>query len=177
MASDKENGVGIVTLQAAGWSKSDGASKFKLQYSTDGGSTWADAGEVEIAAPTYTTQTSADYKEYSFTVNKEGRVRIRIQQTAGKRVRFDNIALSNYRKVNGAEDVVFGDERGTGWDAWCENGLLVVDLSQNAEVAVHGVDGVTYVSARFNEGRSEVSLVPGLYVVVVGESSRRVLVK
>ena len=173
MAEDKEGGVGTVKLQAAGWSKSDGSSKFKLQYSNDGGSTWTDAGpEVEIATP---ESSVIDYKQYQFVVNKPGKVRLRIQQTYGKRMCFDDIEASNY--TAGVDDVYFGDERGTGWDAYSCGGQLVVELAQAAEVAVHGVDGVTYLRTVMVEGTNHVTLNPGLYIVVVGNSTRRVLVK
>ena len=171
MAVDKPNGVGLVTLFAAGWSSSDGITKFKLQYSTDGGSTWQDAGEAEIAAPTSSTKT---YSQYTFTVNRTGNIRLKIQQTSGARFCIDDIEATNYRS---SVEKIFGDERGSGWDAYCADGQLILELTQAAHVAVHGIDGITYVKAAIAQGQTSFDLQPGLYIVVVGQSSRRVLVK
>ena len=172
MADDRTSGIGTVTLYAAGWSASDGASSFSLQYSTDQGKTWENAGDVSIAAPTSNTKT---YAQYAFAVNQSGNVRLRIQQKSGKRMCIDNISLTNY--FNAADDLVFGDEKGSGWDAYCADGALTISLSQNAKVAVYGVDGNTYVSAALSEGTHMFSLPKGLYIVAVGNSTRRVLIK
>lgn len=172
MATDKQSGIGIVTLLAAGWSSSDGATNFKLQYSTDGGATWSDAGEAEIAAPSSSTKT---YSQFTFTVNQPGNVRLKIQQTSGARFCIDDIEATNY--YSGVDEGTFGDERGNGWDAYCIDHKLVVDLTSDANVAIHGVDGITYVNSIVAQGQTTFELNPGLYIVVVGQSTRRVLVK
>lgn len=172
MAVDMERGMGKVTLMAAGWSSSDGPTKFKLQYSTDQGATWNDAGEAEIAAP---TSSAKQYSQFTFTVNQQGKVRMRIQQTEGARFCIDDIEATNY--TTDVNDTVFGDERGFGWDAYCLAGNLVVTLGQKASVAIHGVDGITYLNQDLEVGDHTISLPKGLYIVVVGLSTRRVLVK
>lgn len=174
MAEDKEGGVGTISLYAAGWSKSDGSAKIKIMYSTDQGRTWKQAGtEATIPAP---ENTAKEYNQYIFAVNQTGNVRLRIQQTSGQRMCIDDIEISNHTSSVG--EIVFGDERGNGWDAFCNAaGMLTVDLSQNAQVAVHGIDGITYVNAELTSGQNIVSLNPGLYIVVVGQSTRRVLVR
>lgn len=63
------------------------------------------------------------------------------------------------------------------WDAYCLDGTLVVETSEARMVDIHGVDGITYVSAATVNGKGTFSLAPGLYIVVVGEYTRRVLVK
>ena len=172
MADDKSGGIGLVTLMAAGWSSSDGSTKFKLQYSTDHGATWNDAGEAEIEAPSSSNKT---YSMYTFTVNKPGNVRLKIQQTYGQRFCIDDIEATNY--ASAVEELVFGDEKGNGWDAYCSDGQLYVQLDKDAHVAVHGTDGITYVNANAAAGTNTYSLPKGLYVVVVGQSTRRVLIK
>ena len=171
MAVDKPNGIGVVSLMAAGWSASDGATSFKLQYSTDGGTTWKDAGEVQMVAPSSSNKT---YEKYTFTVNKPGNVRLKIQQTLGKRFCIDDIEATNYRS---SVEGVFGDERGTGWDAYCVDGNLVINIDEPAGVTVHGIDGITYINETVSGGQTVYRLRPGLYIVVVGQSTRRVLIK
>lgn len=172
MAEDKAGGVGLVTLYAAGWSAADGSARFKLQYSTDQGATWADAGEVEIPKPESSTKS---YQPYTFTVNRTGNVRLRILQTYGKRMCIDDVSATNY--YSDVDDIIFGDDKGHGWDAFCLDGQLVVTLDRNAVVAVHGVDGITYVDSALPSGSHAFNLRTGLYVVAVGDSTRRVLVK
>lgn len=172
MDEDKAGGVGIVTLYAAGWSAKDGSSEFALDYSTDGGQTWNEAGAAKIAQPESSTKT---YEQYTFTVNRPGNVRLRIRQTFGKRMCIDNIAATNY--TNSVDDITFGDDQGHGWDAYSLDGQLVIELDKDATVAVHGTDGVTRFVETFAAGTTVRDLEPGLYIVVVGESTRRVLVK
>ena len=171
MAEDRQNGIGMVTLWAAAWSAKDGAAKFELEYSTDGGQNWTSAGEGSLDTPSGSTK---DYKEFTFTVNKPGRVRVRVRQTYGQRMCLDDMSMTKYRA--GVEGV-FGDDRGTGWDARSVDGRLVVDLDNDATVTIHSIDGITRVNSPVMAGSTSFDLEPGLYIVVVGKSTRRVLVK
>lgn len=172
MNEDKSNGAGIVSLYASGWSAKDGDAAFDLQYSTDGGETWTTAGSAEVVAPTGSTKS---YAPYSFTVNKSGNVRIKLQQTSGQRMCIDYITISDYRDMSGALDGVTSDYKS--WDAYCLNGELVIELNDTKDVAVHGVDGITYFRGTLESGANTISLAKGLYVIVVDDFTRRVLVK
>ena len=170
MDEDRTNGIGIVKMYARGWSSKDGESRFVVEYSTDGGSTWTQAGsEVSIAADAATT-----YKEYTFTVNQTGAARVQIRQTYGSRMCLDNISMTNYRSASGI-DGVESDYRS--WDAYCRGGQLCVELSHPSRVAIHGVDGITYANEVMAAGTTSLSLAPGLYIVVVDDFTRRVLVR
>jgi endonuclease I len=171
MATDKENGAGIVTLYASGWAPGDGDSKFDVEYSTDGGESWTVAGSVDLPAP----KTAAkSYAPYSFNVNKAGKVRIKVQQTSGQRMCVDNISITDYFGSDGI-DGVLSDYKS--WDAYCRLGQLCIELSSPQKVAVYGVDGVTYLDGTLSAGTTTLSLAKGLYIVVVDDFSRRVLVK
>lgn len=61
--------------------------------------------------------------------------------------------------------------------AYSLNGQLVVSLSEQAEVQVYGIDGITYFNGTLNAGDNALDLAKGLYIVVVDDFSRRVLVK
>lgn len=102
-------------------------------------------------------------------------MRLALVQTYGQRACFDDVTATNY--TSGVYDLTFGDDKGTGWDAYCQNGQLVVDLSEPANVAVHGIDGITYVNEKLGAGTTPIKIEKGLYIVVVGKSTRRVLVK
>lgn len=171
LADDCTDGIGTVTLWAAAWSEKDGSAKFELEYSTDSGLNWVSAGEGNLDTPTSSTKT---YHEFTFTVNRPGKTRFRIRQTYGQRMCIDDITTTSY---GAGVEGIFGDERGTGWDARAVGGCLVVDLDEDAFVAVHGVDGITRVATRIAAGSTTFELPAGLYIVVVGRSTRRVLIK
>lgn len=164
--ADKKGGVGTVTLWAAGWGSSEHGT-FSLEYSTDGGKTWSSAGEAT------TSGGAKEYSKYTFTVNKTGDVRLGIRQSTGKRLLFDDIEATDYKDsgIMGVES----DYRS--WTAYSLHGSLVVELTEAAEVAVHGVDGITYFRGSMSAGQNTLHLAPGLYIVAIADFTRRVVVK
>lgn len=166
MAEDKTGGIGTVTFDAAKWpNSSDNPASITVYYSTDGGSTWTEAGSVML------TETTS--KAFSVDVNVSGNARIKFESTdTSGRWFIDNIALSNYSPA--AIDNILCDT----WDAYCSGGRLVVECKDKAHaVAVYGIDGITYVSETLACGIHTFNLAPGLYVVTADDYSRRVLVK
>lgn len=163
MVDAKEDGVSTVQFMAKKWNN-DSDATIKIEYSVNGGE-WTQAGsDVNISGQSYT--------QYTVTVNKSGNVRIRLAQTAGKRVCIDNIALGSF--ATGIEGVE-SDYRG--WTAFCHNKQLVVETSEAAVVGVYGVDGKTYHHGLLPAGTTALDVPAGLYVVAIKDFSRRVLVK
>ena len=83
MNEDVAGGASKVTFYAAKWG-SDATPTLQLQYSTDGGSTWVNAG---------TCSPGSAWQQYSFDLNVTGNVRFKIAQTAGLRLNIDDIAI------------------------------------------------------------------------------------
>ena len=164
--SPKRNGVGVVTFYAAPWATTE-SGKLDVQTSTDGGETWTTAGTVNVESAT-----AKEYKKYTVTANVSGDVHLRFQQTSGGRLLIDNVEASDFRS---AIDGVESDYHS--WTAYSLNGRLVVDLAQDSQVAVHGVDGITYFRGTMHAGTNELNLMKGLYVIVVDDFTRRVFVK
>ncbi len=172
MAEDRQNGIGTVTLAASCWSNADGDDHFVLEYSTDGGVNWTQSGtEIEMKAQTSQTKT---YNTYTFTVNQSGKVRLRIRQTYGKRMCVDYITATDYRAVSVIDGVSSNYHE---WDAYCRGGQLCVELGEPSHVAIHGIDGITRYNGTMSAGTNRLDLAPGLYIIVVDDFSRRVLVK
>ena len=170
MLDGKTGGAGTVSFYACRWRNNQGnddpEAAMDVEVSTDGGETWTKAGSVTIAATTYT--------QYSVPVNVGGTVRVRLQQTEGQRLHLDNVAISNY-KDSGLNDPT--DEYYS-WDAYSPAaGTLRIESAADARADVHGVGGITYVSGARISGEATFELPAGLYVVVIGGQSRRVLVK
>jgi len=84
------NGIGVVSLRHGKYG-SDGTSTWVLQYSTDNGGSWINAGAV-------VSSTSKTLKTVNFTINQGGAVRLRIQKTDGSsnRVNFDEIVVNDF---------------------------------------------------------------------------------
>jgi hypothetical protein len=162
MASDKRLGAGIVQFYAKRYNK-DAEVGVELVYSVDQGQNWVSAGTATV--------TGTDYEQYSFTVNNTSDIRVKVQQTSGARWMLDNLKIEDYKNESGVETVDFHS-----WDAYCRSGKLVVELGTVTAVNVYGVDGVTYYSG-IASGKLNLSLAQGLYIVNVGDKSRRVLVK
>ena len=85
MSEDVSGGASKVTFYAANWS-GDATPTLQLQYSTNGGSTWTNAG---------TCSPSSTWKQYIFNLNVTGNVRFKILQTAGSRLNIDDIAITS----------------------------------------------------------------------------------
>ncbi len=163
-AEDIAGGVGEITVYAKAWD-GDAACEFKVECSGDGGNNWKTVATVTLPK-------GEAYKKYTVTANVSGDVRVRFVQTAGARAHFDNIAISHYRGgIAGVESDYHA------WTAYSLNGQLVVSLSEQAEVQVYGIDGITYFNGTLNAGDNALDLAKGLYIVVVDDFSRRVLVK
>ena len=85
---------------------------------------------------------------------------------------IDDINITDFKAgIEGVES----DYRS--WTAYSAAGRLVVELSEASDVAVHGVDGITYFRGAMPQGTTSLNLAPGLYVVVVKDFTRTVLVK
>lgn len=165
MTADKPNGIGTIEFHARRWSSSDGDATVELMFSTDHGQSWTSAGTTVIG--------SDSYKPYTFTVNRTGNVRIKLQQTAGARFNIDNISATNYGSAAATDPVA--DYHA--WDAFCRDGLLVVTAASAVHAAVYGVDGITYHNAEVTAGETVLDVPAGLYVVSIGDFARRVMVR
>lgn len=167
---DRPHGIGTVSFLAAGWIN-DGESVLAVEISSDHGTSWENAGNINIAAST--SSIGQNYKTYSIAVNRGGELRLRLRQISGKRLGIDDLSMSNY-----TSDVIEGVESDyRSWDAYCRDGQLVVELSADSKVAVYGVDGITYHSGLMKAGLNRLDLPCGLYIVAVADFTRRVLVK
>lgn len=165
MTEDKANGVGTVTVYARRWSAKDGDCTFRIDYSSDGGSSWNSTTEATVTAD--------DYQKFTFAINKEGNVRIRIQQTKGQRFTIDDVSIEDFK----SQSAVGGVEGDATWDAFCRGGELCIEAGALAYARVYGVDGIVYFDGALQSGITKLQLPKGLYVVAVDGFTRNVMVK
>ncbi len=171
MLEDKALGAGNVSFYACRWRNNQGnndpAAVLAVYYSTNHGDTWEHAGDVNIDATEYTL--------YTVPVRVVGNIRVRIAQVKGSRLHLDDVAITNYKEtgINDPSSTYYT------WDAYSPAaGTLCVEASEPVTVAVHGIDGITYVATdTIAAGTATYELPAGLYIIVVDGQSRRVLVK
>ncbi len=94
MLADKANGLGTLSFQYRRYG-TDAQVDWKAEYSTDGGSTWAQIGAVFTAPASDVVQT------FSEVVNVEGNVRVRIKRatesgSSNRRLNIDDITLTDF---------------------------------------------------------------------------------
>jgi hypothetical protein len=163
MNENKEYGAGTVELYARRYG-TDANATIELYYSTDNGQNWTSAGQASV--------TGTSYEKYTFTVNQVGDVRIKVAMKGGKRMMIDYLTISDYNETSSANHEYYHT-----WDAFSNAGQLVIEMGQADNVAVYGVDGITYYDGNLAAGTTKMSLAKGLYIVSVGDFTRRVLVK
>lgn len=164
MAADKLHGAGEVSFYAKAWSASE-TGELTLSYSTDGGITWKQVRNFTVSSPSYT--------EYKAPVNVAGNVRVKLDRTSGGRVCLDDISISNFAGVSSVADLDYHS-----WDAFSRNRAVVIETYSglSLEAAVVGTDGVVYYAGPVS-GELSISLPAGLYIVVIDDYARRVVVR
>ncbi|MDE5785619.1 MAG: hypothetical protein K2H98_03715, partial [Duncaniella sp.] len=164
MAADKLHGAGEVSFYAKAWSASE-TGELTLSYSTDGGLSWKQVRNFTVSSPAYS--------EFKATVNVAGNVRVKIDRTSGGRVCLDDISISNYAGMSSIADLDYHR-----WDAFSRGGELVIETYSGItlDAAVVGTDGVVYYSGPVS-GELSIALPAGLYIVVIDDYARRVVVR
>lgn len=171
MTTVKQNGAGTISFWACPWG-SDGEGKIQVNVSTDG-TNWETAATVTIADNTV-SRAQYQYVEYSADINKEGPVYLQLKQTAGDRILLDDLAVTDHR---GTSTIVPDLEYHT-WDAYCRNHTLIIENNNPANsFAVYSIDGTEVYTLNATTGETAVELPSGLYIVVVDDFARRVIVR
>lgn len=94
MLQDKVNGIGTVSFYYRRYG-TDAQVDWKVEYSTDGGSSWTQVGSA------FTAPSSDDVQFFSEAVNVNGNIRIRIKRateegTVNRRLNIDDILVTDF---------------------------------------------------------------------------------
>ncbi|MEG1766751.1 MAG: endonuclease [Muribaculaceae bacterium] len=161
MDEDKLNGASRLSFFAGIYGSDDDVT-IDVMYSTDGGSNWV----------TLKTEVITEHllKEFSYTVNIATPVRFKIQKTAGKRLNIDDIAISDFASVTAPS--VSQD-----WDAYATNGTIILESSGKSLINIYSLDAIPVYQGTPQTGKTTIDVPAGLYIVVSGDNSKKVIVK
>lgn len=164
MGEDKPYGAGTVSFYAAPFG-SDAAGVIDLVYSVDGGQTWKPIAES-------ITIEKGDLKMYNYKADIAGNVRIGFKQISGKRLNIDDISITDYKSVG------IADIAADGWDVYSSGaGQLVIDTRNEQRIEIYSFDATKVYDAVPAVGKSIIELPQGIYIVVSGNASKKIIVK
>lgn len=163
MAEDKTKGASTLIFFAAPYT-GDGDATLKVSYSTNSGESWTLLGTATV--------TLTALQEFRFPINAPGNIRIKIEQTEGKRVSIDDISLSDFSTGG------IGDMKAPGsWDAYAAQGGIAIESDGSHAVEIYSMAAVKLYGKKVASHKTIVPMAPGVYVVVSGNDSRKVIVK
>ena len=162
MLADKNDGAGVVTFYAAPYGSDSGAT-LELSYSVDHGSNW-------IVLQSFEVDNKTTLEECTATANIAQPVRFRLVETEGARVNIDDFKITSYSSSVATVDAA------AKWDAYCLGGKLIIETAVPSQVSVYTLDAREAYSSTVS-GTAAVSLPAGLYIVVLDNDSRKVVVK
>ena len=164
MAEDKLRGAGTLSFYAAPYGSDDEAT-VSISYSVDGGESW-------ITLADNVTITKGDLSLYTFTMNVTGSVRIGIEQTSGKRLNIDDIAISDYMGAITSVDAA------RTWDAYCTaQGTISIECDGNTQLTIYSLDAREQWNGTPAAGTTILHLPKGIYIVTTASASKKVIVK
>ena len=162
MTTDKSHGAGVFSFRAAPF-KDDEAAKVTVEYSTNNGSSW-----TELA--TFNVVQSSELKEYRADAKISGNVRFRLSRKDGKRANIDDIAISNY--VQASVDDATAEQ----WDAYALGGKIHIEPATPSRACIYSLDGRQVWAKSISQPES-VALDRGIYIVVISNDSRKVVLR
>ncbi|MCH4155601.1 MAG: endonuclease [Muribaculaceae bacterium] len=162
MAEDKANGAGTLVYYTGVYG-SDEHAAVEVDYSLNAGSTWTKLALDSVTEKSLVKMTHA--------VKQKGNIRFRFVQTAGKRFNIDDISLTDF-----ANSSVSSVSAAASWDAYSRVGSVVIVSDARRMVEIYSLDARLVYKAKVQRGESVVALPQGLYVVVSGNSAKKVIV-
>lgn len=172
MAEDKTKGIGTVSFWCRQWKTDKSDVKIQLLVSEDHGSTWKEVQTFDIP---HNNGASNVHAEYVAKVSNPKANRIKLVQTQGTRAMIDDVSITDCLTTGGVNEANMADYHR--WDAYCRGGQLVIEADEAVSATVYSTDGIEHFNGTAAAGSTPLRLAPGLYIVVVDDFSRRVVVK
>ena len=175
MMESKPNGIGTLSFWARLWRDDSAPAAVDVLVSADNGATWEKICRVEIPVNKVSGSDNR-YAEFTADINRSGAVRLKLDQVSGARIMIDDIRLTPYGSGSGVESANEADYHS--WDAYCRGGELIIESDgRSGDASVYSVDGTLVYAGRPAQGTMSLPLPAGLYLVTIGDFTRRVVVK
>ena len=170
MTEDFEDGASLFTFKAAPFG-SDASAVITVSYSVDGGTTW-----IEIQDFTITSAKAGTLNEYSTpNLNIMGGVRFKLQQSSGSRVNIDDIEITS-SDTSTAISILADEYNQITWDAVAVAGGIVIKSEKAQNFEIYNIDAKLTNKCHVNDA-TLITMPAGIYVVVNGNHSKKVIVK
>lgn len=170
MAEDVEDGASKLSFKAAPFGSDDDAT-LVLYISTDHGNNWNDIATFNV------TKTRAgalkQYDSPSFNIASD--VRFKLQQTAGSRVNIDDIEIKSLDPAT-IINVVSDSSQEPNWDAVSTPGGIIIKSEKAQDFEIYNLDAKMVKRCHVSNA-SRISMPQGIYIVVNGSHSKKIIVK
>lgn len=160
-----QGGLSRVSFYARKWNSSEKDATVEVQYSSGDDETWATMGTFNV--------TSVDYSCFTAEKAISNPVKVRIVQTAGARMLLDYIEIKAYSSVSAANDI-----RQSGISITPVPSGVQVVTDTETPVSIYTIDGIILVNAEPVQGRRTFTIPSaGIYIVAVGDTARRLVIR
>lgn len=166
MNFDKQEGVGVIRFWA-GYYDNDNNGAVSISISKNSGQSW----ETAVASQFI----SKDWKEYQFTINQTGKVRVRIMKaetgTAG--INIDNIRISSYRISSGTNH----PEQDTFSYSLLPDGFQFHLSAPAQNLALYNLSGSQVWQSANQTGTLKLQAKQGIYLLKIDSRVHKIILK
>lgn len=164
MNEDKLNGAGSLSFFTARYGN-DAEATLVISYSIDKGQTWTKLQEL-IISETLMTQ-------HVISTNIKENVRFKFEQTSGKRINIDDIAITDFSA--GVNDI-FADE--DNWNIYPSQNGVKIEAEEGSNVIIYSVNAITVHEETMSANSTFIPLEKGIYIVTLDNNrGKKIVVK
>jgi len=163
MNTDKQNGVGVLSLYA-GTFGTDASVALGVYYSSDGGNNWISAGD--------NITVSNSLKEYKYTINVSGPIRIKIAKTGStSRANVDDISMTDYTST------AISKNESDSSRFYVQSNQLVIQNDKVQNISIYNISGQIVYKHKLNPGVTSVTLPQGIYILNGDGVVKKIIIK
>lgn len=174
MTEDYDGGASKLIFKAAPFG-SDADAVITVSYSVDGGAHWTEVEDFTITSTSSSLKAGA-MNEYSTPkLNIMGDVRFKLQQSSGSRVNIDDIEIQGADPSTGIENMIAQHQDLT-WDAVAVADGIVINSEKAQKFEIYNIDA-KLMKKYYVTNATLITMPSGIYIIVNGNHSKKVVVK
>lgn len=166
MNFDKADGAGVIRIWA-GYYNTDSNGAIAIQTSRNSGLSWETAVTSQFIAK--------DWKEYQFTINQTGKIRIRIikAETGSAGINIDKIRISDYKIQSAIPDILKNEFSYT----FQADGIHLMLNNPTQKLALFNLSGNELWKAENVSGSLIIKAQKGVYILKINGKSYKLAVR